>query len=119
MIRPQPRKWRRIFLSLGELAAMPKRSKTKAPDTRTYHPEPARDTTEWVIWAAWADRVSFEYIHEQTGLTEADVIKLMRTHQSPSTFRRWRKRVSERATKHRYRFVRQRRQASEWTHEDL
>ena len=87
---------------------MRKRSKTKGPATLTYQPEPKRGSIEWLIWAAWADRVSFEYIHEQTGLTEADVIKLMRTHQSPSTFRRWRKRVSGRRTKHRYRFVRSR-----------
>ena len=87
---------------------MPNRSKTKIPQTLTYHPEPERDSVDWVIWAAWADRVSFEYIQEQTGLAEADVIKLMRRHQSPSTFRRWRARVSSRMTKHRSRFVRRR-----------
>ena len=88
---------------------MPNRSKTKCPLTRTRHPEPDRGTGEWIVWAAWADRVSFEYIYEQTGLTESDVIKAMRRLQTPKTFRRWRKRMARKTTKHRYRFIRQRR----------
>ncbi len=88
---------------------MPKRTKTGGPETHTHHPEPEQNDLEWVIWAAWADRISFEYIYEQVGLTESDVIQLMRKHQKPSTFRRWRRRVADRTTKHRYRFIRNRR----------
>jgi uncharacterized protein (TIGR03643 family) len=75
------------------------------PYTRTRKPEPPPGTDDWVIWAAWADRVSFDEIHERTGLAEKDVIRLMRRSLKPSSFRLWRKRVSGRGSKHRRRFV--------------
>lgn len=50
---------------------------------------------------AWADRVTFEEIEQRMGLTEAEVIRLMRSNLKPPSFRRWRKRVSGRKTKHR------------------
>lgn len=74
------------------------------PTTRTRKPEPPRGGEDWVIWAAWADRVSFEYIQEQSGFTERQVIALMRRQLKPGSFRRWRARVSGRGTKHRRRF---------------
>ena len=43
----------------------------------------------------------FEAIESQFGLSEAEVIKLMRQRLKPSSFRLWRKRVSGRKTKHR------------------
>lgn len=49
---------------------------------------------------AWDDRTSFEMIEGQTGIPEKEVIKLMRKTLKPSSFRLWRKRVSERKTKH-------------------
>ena len=61
-----------------------------------------------VIRMAWADRCSFEQIRERTGLQESDVIKVMRRELKPSSFRRWRARVSGRVTKHRKRFKRMR-----------
>lgn len=63
-----------------------------------------QETKNKVIGLAWADSVSFEAIEKQLGLTEADVIKIMRAELKPGSFRRWRKRVSGRATKHRKRF---------------
>jgi uncharacterized protein (TIGR03643 family) len=54
-----------------------------------------------VIRYAWEDRTSFEEIQERTGLTEAQVIDLMRRELKPASFRLWRKRVSGRVTKHR------------------
>ena len=78
----------------------------KYPITRTKNPEPDRDTLEWIVWAAWADRVTFEEIRERTGHTEAQVIKLMRRNLKPNSFRLWRKRVSGKKTKHRKVFVR-------------
>ncbi len=54
-----------------------------------------------VIQMAWEDRTSFETIHERVGLTEPEVIRLMRAELNPSSFRLWRMRVSGRATKHR------------------
>lgn len=53
-----------------------------------------------VIEMAWADEIAFEAIALQYGLSEATVIRLMRRHLKPSSFRLWRKRVTGRATKH-------------------
>lgn len=83
------------------------------PYTRTRNPEPAKGSEDWVIWAAWADRVSFEDIEEHTGLVEKEVIRLMRRRLKPSSFRRWRRRASGQVTKHRRRFVLQRREPAE------
>lgn len=47
-----------------------------------------------IIEMAWEDRTPFEAILLQFGLTEADVIKLMRTELKRSSFNRWRKRVN-------------------------
>ncbi len=57
-------------------------------------------TKDEVIELAWADEVSFDAIKRQTGLAEADVIKLMRRSLKPSSFRLWRARVSGRKSKH-------------------
>jgi uncharacterized protein (TIGR03643 family) len=56
----------------------------------------------WIdyIAMAWADDASFNKIKRETGLSEADVIKLMRSHLKTGSFKLWRKRVSGRATKH-------------------
>lgn len=48
-----------------------------------------------IIEMAWEDRTPFEAIELQFGLTEADVIKLMRTELKGSSFKLWRKRVNE------------------------
>jgi len=53
-----------------------------------------------VIDLAWADEISFEEINARTGLAEKDVIRVMRRHLKPASFRRWRERVSGRVTKH-------------------
>lgn len=53
-----------------------------------------------VIEMAWEDRTPFEAIAFQFGLVEQDVITLMRRELSPKGFRRWRKRVQGRSTKH-------------------
>ena len=50
---------------------------------------------------AWEDRTSFEEIKERTGLTQSEVIVIMRRELKPSSFRMWRKRVAGRVTKHR------------------
>lgn len=54
-----------------------------------------------IIALAWADDVSFDEIKQKHGLTEKDVIRLMRSHLKPSSFKLWRERVSGRKTKHR------------------
>ena len=53
-----------------------------------------------VIEMAWEDRTPFGAIEHSYGLNEAGVIKLMRQTLKPSSFRLWRQRVSNRATKH-------------------
>jgi uncharacterized protein (TIGR03643 family) len=55
----------------------------------------------FIIRLAWEDRTSFEEIKERTGLTEAQVIEVMRREMKPSSFRMWRKRMAGRVTKHR------------------
>ena len=53
-----------------------------------------------IIEMAWEDRTPFGAIEYSYGLDETGVIKLMRQALKPSSFRLWRKRVSNRATKH-------------------
>lgn len=48
-----------------------------------------------IIEMAWEDRTPFEAIAFQFGLTESDVIKLMRSELKESSFKLWRKRVNE------------------------
>ena len=57
-------------------------------------------TIDRIIEMAWEDRTSFEAIQYQFGLSEKDVIALMRKEMKSSSFRMWRKRVSGRKTKH-------------------
>ncbi len=52
---------------------------------------------ENIILMAWGDTIPFETIHAEYGLTENQVRKLMRQHQSPNTYRRWRERVTSRS----------------------
>lgn len=59
------------------------------------------DLISLVIRLAWEDRTSFEEIKERTGLSEHEVISIMRLELKPSSFARWRKRVGGRVTKHR------------------
>jgi uncharacterized protein (TIGR03643 family) len=59
-----------------------------------------------IIRWAWEDRTTFEEIKERSGLTEAQVIEIMRRSLKPSSFRMWRKRVHGRVTKHRKKFER-------------
>ena len=39
--------------------------KSNTPETRVKNPEPNLSSPEWVIWAAWADRVTFEEIKKK------------------------------------------------------
>jgi uncharacterized protein (TIGR03643 family) len=51
---------------------------------------------EQIVLQAWGDTISFETIYREWGLTENEVVAFMRTHQSPRTYVRWRKRVEGR-----------------------
>lgn len=93
------------------------------PVTRTLHPMPEEGSEDWIIWAAWADRITFEEIFEKTGLKEGDVIRLMRRSLKASSFKRWRRRASTQSIKHRKVFQREReelnaRQPQNWSPAD-
>lgn len=53
-----------------------------------------------VIEMAWEDRTPFDAITAQFGLSEKQVIDLMRRELKPSSWRNWRARVQGRSTKH-------------------
>ena len=53
-----------------------------------------------IIEMAWEDRTTFDAIKFQFGLSEQQVIELMRNQMKPKSFRNWRARVQGRKTKH-------------------
>ncbi|AFZ34052.1 hypothetical protein Sta7437_0443 [Stanieria cyanosphaera PCC 7437] len=63
-------------------------------------PDLEAQTIERIIEMAWEDRTPFAAIELQFGLSEKEVIALMRKEMKPSSFKMWRKRVTGRKTKH-------------------
>jgi uncharacterized protein (TIGR03643 family) len=63
-------------------------------------PELDSETIDRILEMAWEDRTTFEAITLQFGLSEPQVIALMRREMKASSFRMWRKRVTGRNTKH-------------------
>jgi len=53
-----------------------------------------------IIEMAWEDRTPFSAIEFQFGVSESEVIKIMRDQMKASSFRMWRARVQDRPTKH-------------------
>lgn len=53
-----------------------------------------------IIEMAWEDRTTFDAITLQFGISEREIIDLMRREMKLSSFKMWRKRVQGRATKH-------------------
>lgn len=53
-----------------------------------------------IIGLAWCDKTSFDDIRDQYGISEKEVISLMRREIKPSSYRLWRKRVYGRSAKH-------------------
>lgn len=64
------------------------------------HPHLTAADIDRIIEMAWEDRTPFEAIAFQFGLSEPDVISLMRAYSKASSFRMWRKRMKGRQTKH-------------------
>jgi uncharacterized protein (TIGR03643 family) len=81
-------------MKIGEITAV------AAQDTDRLLPLSAGDVSA-VIQMAWEDRTSFETIKARVGLSEPDVIRLMRRELKASSFRVWRMRMRGRVTKHR------------------
>ena len=67
-------------------------------DTKLLSPQ----DTDRIIEMAWEDRTTFEAIELQFGLSEKDVVELMRRESKASSFRMWRKRMNGRQTKHQF-----------------
>ena len=67
----------------------------------TPRPDRGEVTASEIVAMAWDDDTSFDAIEAQTGLSEPEVIKIMRSEMKPSSFRMWRERVSGRSSKHR------------------
>lgn len=53
-----------------------------------------------IIEMAWEDRTPFDAIAASHGVSEQQVIALMRGNLKEGSFRSWRKRVSSRSSKH-------------------
>ncbi|MDO8713838.1 MAG: TIGR03643 family protein [Polynucleobacter sp.] len=53
-----------------------------------------------LIEMAWEDRTPFDAIEQNFGLSEPQVIAVMRSELKRSSFNLWRKRVTGRSTKH-------------------
>ena len=53
-----------------------------------------------IIKLAWCDKTSFEKIKRIHGITESEVIKIMRKYLRPRSFKLWRARVNGRTRKH-------------------
>lgn len=53
-----------------------------------------------IIEMGWEDRTPFEAIEYQFGLSEKQVIELMRRYMKRSSFLMWRKRMNGRESKH-------------------
>ena len=73
--------------------------KSHRPQTKVKNPEPSQKSPDWVIWAAWADRITFEDIKKVTGKSEGEVIKIMRSALKSSSFKLWRRRVHTKSIK--------------------
>ncbi len=54
-----------------------------------------------IVNMAWEDRTPFEAIEFQFGVTEAEVIKIMKHQMKLRNWQKWRARVQGRKTKHR------------------
>ena len=59
-----------------------------------------RAEVDRIIEMAWEDRTPFEAIFNQFGLTEKDIIIIMRNNLKSSSFKLWRQRVTGRKSKH-------------------
>lgn len=50
---------------------------------------------EQIILMAWGDTISFDTISREYDLTHDEIVAVMRKHQSPKTYARWRERSTK------------------------
>lgn len=60
----------------------------------------SRSELSRIIEMAWEDRTPFEAIATLYGISQTELVKLMRASLKPASFRLWRARVAGRKTKH-------------------
>ena len=60
----------------------------------------SEETLDRIIEMAWEDRTTFEAIEFQFGISEKEVIQLMKKEMKLSSWKMWRARVQGRKTKH-------------------
>ena len=72
----------------------------KEYDVKAVAIKPRSDCIERLIEMAWQDRTPFEAIQREFGLSENEVKKQMKSLLKLTSFKRWRKRVQGRSTKH-------------------
>ena len=89
-----------MFIQAGTQVKAPQHNNAPTQQLNPPLPLSPRDTDR-IIAMAWEDRTPFEAITFQFGLSEAEVIKLMRRELKPKSWRMWRARVQGRKTKHR------------------
>ena len=65
---------------------------------------PPKGTEDWIIWAAWADRITFEEILRCAVKLNPKLSKLCEEHLNLHSFRKWRARASQVSLKHQKRF---------------
>jgi len=68
--------------------------------TTQQYPNFSAEDIDRVIEMAWEDRTPFDAITQQFGLSEQQVIEIMRCEMKRSSFKMWRQRVQGRPTKH-------------------
>lgn len=59
-----------------------------------------KESINRIVEMAWEDRTPFDAILSQYGLTEQEVIRLMRREMRSKSWKMWRKRVQNRKSKH-------------------
>lgn len=69
-------------------------SRTNHKKSRKMIKEFNLEQTDRIIEMAWEDRTPFEAIEFQFGISESEVIELMRSELKESSFKLWRKRVN-------------------------
>ena len=65
---------KKIKKSVGNMILMiiykEMKKKSFIPKTKVKNPEPKKKEKDWVIWAAWAKRITFEKKKKKTGKSE-------------------------------------------------
>ena len=71
------------------------KKKGHRPITKVKNPEPKMDDPDWIIWAAWADRINFEEIENKSlGIKFNDTYYSNPKHENISQLYKFKKKIS-------------------------